>query len=183
MKSQILAVIALVVLAACSYKPDGAGSAAGSGSAAQSGSAAGTTGSGSGASGGAGAANQPGLAGVVPGSDRDFIINVGDRVFFAYDSAEISGDARAVLSKQAQWLKQYPSKTLTVEGHCDERGTREYNLALGAKRANSVKETLIALGVNPDRLTTVSYGKEKPAVSGADESAYSQNRRGISVVK
>ncbi len=186
MKSQIFAVVIMGLLAACSYKPNNAGSDAGSGAGAGSAATAQTSGSGAGGTGGTGgSASGSGakVSDITPGSERDFIINVGDRVFFAYDSSEISNDAKAVLSKQAVWLKQYPAKTLTVEGHCDERGTREYNLALGAKRANSIKEVLVSLGVNPDRLTTISYGKEKPAVNGSDENAYSQNRRGVSVVK
>lgn len=101
-----------------------------------------------------------------------------DRVFFEYDSSELTAGARATLQKQAKWLEHYPRVRVTVEGHCDERGTREYNLALGERRAAAVKNYLIALGVPASRMTTISYGKERPAVVGD----YSQNRRGVLVV-
>lgn len=114
------------------------------------------------------------------GSLEDFRVNVGDSVFFAYDSVELSADARRTLERQAAWLRQYGSVRVIVEGHADERGTREYNLALGERRASVQKDYLIALGVAPDRLSTVSYGKERPATMGANEAAWSQNRRGVS---
>jgi len=117
-----------------------------------------------------------------PGSKEDFQQNVGDRVFFAFDKSDISAEAAQTLAKQAAWLKQYPNVTLTVEGHCDERGTREYNLALGERRANSVKKALVAAGIAANRVSTISYGKERPAVVGSNDAAYSQNRRGVSVV-
>lgn len=101
-----------------------------------------------------------------------------DRIFFAYDSSELSADARATLAKQAEWLMHYTRVRVTVEGHCDERGTREYNLALGERRAAAVKNYLIALGVPASRMNTISYGKERPAVVGD----YAQNRRGVVVV-
>lgn len=123
----------------------------------------------------------PASTGIRPGSAEDFRVNVGDRVFFAYDKFDLSADARRTLERQAAWLKQYAAARLTVEGHADERGTREYNLALGERRANAVKDYLVALGVPAARLTTVSYGKERPAVLGSNEAAWSQNRRGVSV--
>jgi peptidoglycan-associated lipoprotein len=120
--------------------------------------------------------------GVVPGSQQDLAINVGDRVFFGYDQVDLSPEARATLERQAAWLKQYPNNSITIEGHADERGTREYNLALGEKRATSTKSYLQSLGVDGSRLTTISYGKERPAVPEASASAWSQNRRAVTVV-
>ncbi|MGB0719228.1 MAG: peptidoglycan-associated lipoprotein Pal [Bdellovibrionales bacterium] len=118
----------------------------------------------------------------VPGSQEDFTVNVGDRIFFGTDRYDISSEARYTLEKQANWLAQYPNLNITVEGHADERGTREYNLALGERRANSVKNYLVALGVDPRRVDTVTYGKERPAVPGANETAWAQNRRGVSKI-
>lgn len=117
-----------------------------------------------------------------PGTEGDFAVNVGDRVFFGYDRYDLSPEARATLEKQAQWVNQYSGVTITVEGHCDERGTREYNLALGERRANSVKNYLVALGVDAGRIQTISYGKERPAVPGSDESSWAQNRRGVTKI-
>jgi peptidoglycan-associated lipoprotein len=116
------------------------------------------------------------------GSVEDFQVNVGDRVFFDYDSYELRADAQNTLQQQAAWLQRYPQYRITVEGHCDERGTREYNLALGERRANSVRNYLVALGIDPNRLQTISYGKERPEVPGSDEIAWAQNRRGVSVL-
>jgi peptidoglycan-associated lipoprotein len=137
------------------------------------------------ATGGAGNAPPPQVASnaptsnVTPGSADDFKVNVGDRIFFDYDKYDLSAEARAQLDKQAAWLKAYPNITVTVEGNCDERGTREYNLALGERRATSAKNYLVALGVDPNRVQTISYGKERPAVLGSDESAWAQNRRDV----
>lgn len=117
-----------------------------------------------------------------PGTQQDLVVNVGDRVFFGTDRYDLSGEARQVLDAQAAWLQQYQNVSLTIEGHADERGTREYNLALGERRANSVRNYLTALGVSPTRLTTVTYGKERPAVPGANEAAWAQNRRSVSKV-
>lgn len=117
-----------------------------------------------------------------PGSQEDLAQNVGDRVFFDYDSAQLTGEAQSTLERQAAWLKQYPNVNATVEGHCDERGTREYNLALGERRASAAKKYLVGLGVAANRLSTISYGKERPAVIGSDESAWSQNRRAVTVI-
>ncbi|MFC7333292.1 peptidoglycan-associated lipoprotein Pal [Rhodocista pekingensis] len=119
--------------------------------------------------------------GPVPGSAEDFA-NVGDRVFFGFDRFDLTPEATATLDRQAAWLKQYPNVTVTVEGHADERGTREYNLALGERRATAVKNYLTALGVDTARVQTISYGKERPAVLGSDESAWAQNRRGVTVI-
>ncbi len=116
------------------------------------------------------------------GTQADLVVNVGDRVFFGYDRYDLSAEARMILDRQAEWLNQYPSLNVTIEGHADERGTREYNLALGDRRANSVRNYLIAMGVAPSRITTISYGKERPAVPGANETAWAQNRRGVTKI-
>ncbi|MDE1147461.1 MAG: peptidoglycan-associated lipoprotein Pal [Azospirillaceae bacterium] len=120
--------------------------------------------------------------GPVPGSKEDFVVNVGDRVFFGYDKFDLTPEATATLDKQAAWLKKYGQVTITVEGHADERGTREYNLALGERRANAVKNYLTALGVDLARVQVISYGKERPAVLGSNEAAWAQNRRGVTVI-
>ena len=119
---------------------------------------------------------------IVPGSAEDLRVNVGDTVHFDYDKYEILESDRAVLQRQAAWLGKYPSVRVTVEGHCDERGTREYNLALGARRANAVKEYLVSLGVSSGRVETISYGKERPMCTESSESCYAQNRRGVTTV-
>ena len=121
-------------------------------------------------------------ASIEPGSQEDLIVNVGDRVFFNYDSAELDSDAQELLQDQVAWLKQYSNVSIIIEGHCDERGTREYNLALGEKRAQSVKNYLISLGISSDRISTISYGKERPAVVGSNDGAWAQNRRSVTVV-
>lgn len=117
-----------------------------------------------------------------PGSQEDLAANVGDRVYFGYDRADLSPEARATLDRQAAWLKQYGNVTITVEGHCDERGTREYNIALGNRRAQAVKNYLVALGIKAQRVATISYGKERPQVIGASEASWAQNRRGMTTV-
>lgn len=126
--------------------------------------------------------NGMGNANVAPGTQQDLVVNVGDRVFFETDRSDLTAEGRATLDRQSAWLKKYPSVNITVEGHCDERGTREYNLALGERRATSAKNYLVASGVSASRVKTVSYGKERPAVLGNDEQAWSQNRRSVSVV-
>lgn len=115
-------------------------------------------------------------------SKEYFVVEVGDRVFFALDQYSLDADARTTLERQAAWLNKYPSVTVTVEGHCDERGTREYNLALGERRASAAKDYLVALGVDPSRVTTISYGKERPVAFGSTEDAWSQNRRGVTEI-
>lgn len=117
------------------------------------------------------------------GSQEDLVVNVGDRVFFDFDKYNLGAESRRILEKQAVWLKKYRVVTVTVEGHADERGTREYNLALGERRANSVKDYLVALGVAADRIRTISYGKERPVALGSNEAAWAQNRRGVTVVR
>src|SRR5690606_21786769 len=105
-----------------------------------------------------------------------------DRVFFGYDQYDLTGEGRDILSRQATWLNQYPQTRVTIEGHADERGTREYNLALGERRANSVKNYLVSMGVDASRINTISYGKEQPAVVGANPGSWAQNRRGVTRV-
>ncbi|HYG87311.1 MAG TPA: peptidoglycan-associated lipoprotein Pal [Azospirillum sp.] len=145
---------ALALLAACETAPKDAGSAAATGT----------------------------QSTVRPGSQEDLVVNVGDRVFFGFDRYDLTPEARATLDRQAAWLKQYPNVTVTIEGHADERGTREYNLALGERRANAAKSYLVAQGTNPSRVKTISFGKERPAVLGSNEAAWAQNRRGVTVV-
>lgn len=121
-------------------------------------------------------------AGIVPGSQEDLVVNVGDRVFFAFDRYDLSAEAREQLEKQAAWLKTHRHVTVTIEGHADERGTREYNLALGDRRAAAVKNFLVAAGIPAQRLQTITYGKERPAVVGSNEAAYSKNRRAVTMI-
>lgn len=118
----------------------------------------------------------------VPGSQQDFVVNVGDRVFFDTNSSDLSARARETLDKQAQWLNHYSQYDFTIEGHTDERGTREYNIALGARRAAIVRDYLISQGVAAQRIRTISYGKERPVAVCDDESCWSQNRRAVTVI-
>jgi peptidoglycan-associated lipoprotein len=123
------------------------------------------------------------LAGAAaPGSQQDFVVNVGDRVFFETDSSELTDQARATLDKQAQWLGNYNRYSFTIEGHADERGTREYNIALGARRAETVRQYLATRGLAASRMRTISYGKERPVAVCNDISCWSQNRRAVSVL-
>jgi peptidoglycan-associated lipoprotein len=117
-----------------------------------------------------------------PGSQQDFVVNVGDRVFFETDSTELTPQAVAVLNKQVQWLQTYNRYSFTVEGHADERGTREYNIALGAKRSQTVRDYLASRGIEPSRMRTISYGKERPVAVCNDISCWSQNRRAVTVL-
>jgi peptidoglycan-associated lipoprotein len=150
-------VAAVLLLAACSNNPPPA-----------------TTGGPLGGIGGPGA--------FAPGSQQDLAATAGDRVFFAYDQSTISPEGQQILQRQAQWLQRYPQVSITIEGHCDERGTREYNLALGERRAQAVKKVLVALGIPAARIQTISYGKDRPIVVGSDENGYAQNRVGITTV-
>ena len=119
---------------------------------------------------------------ITPGSQQDLVANVGDRVFFDFDKSDLRPASQTTLERQAAWLKRFPDLNVTVEGHCDERGTREYNLALGERRANAVKDFLIAQGIDPRRIRTISYGKERPVALGSNEAAWAQNRRGVTVI-
>ncbi len=132
---------------------------------------------------GQGAAGTLAGTGPRPGSQEDLVANVGDRVFFDFDRSAIRADQRPVLDRQAAWLQQHQQVAAQVEGHTDERGTREYNLALGQRRANAARDVLVANGVAGARISTISYGKERPAALGSDETAWAQNRRAVMVVR
>jgi peptidoglycan-associated lipoprotein len=124
-----------------------------------------------------------GASGIVPGSQQDLAATAGDRVFFAFDRSDINAEGQQTLERQAAWLHRYPNVVVRIEGHCDERGTREYNLALGERRANAVRNVLIAAGVSASRISTISYGKERPIVVGSNEEAWAQNRVAITTVQ
>ena len=117
-----------------------------------------------------------------PGSQQDFVVNVGDRVFFESDQTDLTPQAIATLEKQVQWLQTYSRYTFTIEGHADERGTREYNIALGARRAQAVRTFMASRGIDASRMRTISYGKERPVAVCNDISCWSQNRRAVTVV-
>ena len=121
-------------------------------------------------------------AGPKAGSQEDLVVNVGDRVYFDFDKHNLKPQERTTLEAQAAWLKKFPALTITVEGHCDERGTREYNLGLGERRANAVKDYLTALGIAPSRIKTISYGEERPVALGSTNAAWALNRRGVTVI-
>ena len=170
MRIKILSLVAAVaLLGACETASDGSGTSSGSGDATPKPAAA--------------AAAQPAVKSMAgqAGSQEDLVVNVGDRVFFGYDQFSLSAEARATLDKQAAWMKANPSVTVRIDGHCDERGTREYNLALGKRRANAMADYLAANGIDPSRMVTISWGKEKPVANGSNEAAWRQNRRGVTV--
>jgi len=133
--------------------------------------------------GGAGAGGAGGAGSVTPGTQEDLVANIGDRVFFDTDSSVVREDGRSTLQRQAQWMQQYPNVRVQVEGHADERGTREYNYALGQRRANAARDLLVAGGVSGSRVATISYGKDRPAALGSTEEAWAQNRRAVTVVR
>ncbi len=169
MRLKFLTLLAAVAfLAGCSSAPDETAATTSAGTAAGSG-----TGS---------AVTATAMPSADPRSQEWLVVNIGDRVFFDYDSSDLKSEAQETVEKVAAWLQTYPDVTLALEGHCDERGTREYNLALGERRANSVRSYLLALGIDANRLTTISYGKERPSVLGSNEAAWTQNRRGVFVV-
>ncbi|MBV9250116.1 MAG: peptidoglycan-associated lipoprotein Pal [Acetobacteraceae bacterium] len=122
-------------------------------------------------------------SGPVPGSEEDLVANVGDRVFFDFDRSNLKPDARATLDRQAGWLQKYGSVNVQLAGNCDERGTEEYNLALGQRRANSARDYLVARGVQGARISTISYGKDRPTALGSNEQAWAQNRNAITSVR
>lgn len=154
----LLMAVLLVAVAACARTPT---------------TGVGNIGTGPGGAGGGGGA---------PGSQQEFLVSVGDRVFFETDSSVLTADGQATLDKQAQWLQQYPQYRIVIEGHADERGTREYNIALGARRATAVVNYLVSRGIPQNRLSTVSYGKERPVAICNDISCWSQNRRAVTVL-
>ncbi len=168
------AAAALLFLAACESGTSGSGGVIGSGSGPVLANPPGT------GQAGIGQAGAP--RGVVPGSQEDLQQSVGDRIFFASDRTDLTPEARRTVEGWAMWLRQNPGVSATIEGHADERGTREYNLALGERRAAAARNALIAQGVDPRRLSTVSYGKERPQVLGSTEQAWAQNRRGVLLV-
>lgn len=164
MKLRILSVFAAAaLLAACETAPDSTATTGGDGASTSSSASTSTS--------------------LAESSPEWFAVNVGDRVFFGFDKYDLAGEARRTLELQAAWLKKYPQYKVVVEGHADERGTREYNLALGERRANSVKDYLIALGIDPSRVETISYGKERPVALGHDEESWAKNRRSVSVIR
>ncbi|WP_375628006.1 MULTISPECIES: peptidoglycan-associated lipoprotein Pal [unclassified Bartonella] len=126
--------------------------------------------------------NDAGLNQVSPGSGQEFTVNVGDRVFFGLDSSSLDADAERILTRQAEWLLHYPYYSIMIEGHADERGTREYNLALGQRRAVAVRNYLVSLGVSAQRIQTISYGKERPVAVCDDISCWNQNRRAVTTL-
>lgn len=123
-----------------------------------------------------------GPQGPIPGSTQDFVVNIGDRVYFDFDRADIRADGQPILSGQADWLRRYPAVRVRIEGNCDERGTREYNFALGAKRADAVRDFLVGHGVAAGRIATISYGKEQPIDPGHDDGAWAKNRNGHTAI-
>lgn len=172
----LTAVAALLVISACATAPEESSDASGSGGAVSTSSSQ-TTQASTGATQGMKKSNAP-----EPGSYAELAANVGDRVFFDLNKFDLKAQARETLDRQAAWLKQYPNVTVRIEGHCDERGTREYNLALGQRRAASVRDYLVALGVSASRIEVISYGKERPEVAGSNAEAWTQNRRGVTTI-
>jgi len=159
MRRIFVTIAALVLLTACETQTGGAGGARGAGGAA------------------GGSSGYSGMS-----SQQELVAKIGDRIFFDLNRYKIRADAQKILQAQANWLKQRSSLNITIEGHCDERGTREYNLALGERRSNAVKNYLVALGVSASRITTISYGEERPVALGHNDAAWTQNRRGVTKV-
>ena len=183
-KKILLSVLLAFFITACATKPKDSADTSGSGSSSSSDTVSSSSSSSSSDSAEGTITETPGTesgTSIVPGSQEDLIVNVGDRVYFDYDSAELDADAQELLQHQAAWFKQHNILKVTIEGHCDERGTREYNLALGEKRAQAVKNYLNGLTVFPV-INTLSYGKERPAVIGSNDGAWSQNRRSVTKV-
>lgn len=159
MKLQTLTMLtALVLLSACAKEADTSGAVAGTG-------------------------NTASTSGPVPGSEEDLVANVGDRVFYSFNESTLSADARGTLDRQSAWLGRYPQDNVQIAGNCDERGTEEFNIALGSRRANAARDYLVAHGVAGARITTISYGKDRPTAPGSDEAAYAQNRNAITSVR
>ena len=188
-KRMVALAAVLLIAAACESTSDATAATAGDGDATETSSAQSSDSSG-GDSGGdddVGGGGDVDVATVdssapIPGSQEDLVQNVGDRVFFEYDSAVLTPDGRRTLERQAEWLRLFPEHNVMIEGHCDERGTREYNLALGERRASAARDYLVAFGMDPARVTTTSYGKERPYALGHNEESWSLNRRAVTVV-
>ena len=132
---------------------------------------------------GTGMVTAPATTGITPGTQEDLVANVGDRVFYEFNASTLTDEAQATLNKQAAWLAKYPNVRVQVAGNCDDRGTEEYNLALGNRRAKASRDFLVARGVSSDRITTISYGKDRPVALGSNEAAWAQNRNAITEVK
>lgn len=186
-KRMVALAAVLLIAAACESTPDDTAATAGDGDATETSSTSSAQSSDSGGGGDAGGSDDVDVAtvdssGPIPGSQEDLVQNVGDRVFFEYDSAVLTPDGRRTLERQAEWLRLFPEHNVMIEGHCDERGTREYNLALGERRASAARDYLIAFGMDPARVTTTSYGKERPYALGHNEESWSLNRRSVTVV-
>jgi peptidoglycan-associated lipoprotein len=161
-------IAAAVLLAACASEPEESAATTSAGTAVGSGSGTGTS--------------TTALPSLDPRSQEWLVVNVGDRVFFDFDQSDLTSEAQDTVEKVVAWMQTYPDVTLTIEGHCDERGTREYNLALGERRANSVRSYMEALGIDGARLSVISFGKERPAVLGSNEASWAQNRRAVFAV-
>ena len=173
MRLNILSLIAAAaMLAACAQDQDIAGGSSGGGSSNEQTKSASGSGSSSGSV----------SYGTVPGSKENFVSEVGDRIFFGYDSSDLTIDSQSTLDRQATWLQKFPSVRVSIEGHCDERGTREYNLALGERRAAAARDYLLAQGVDPARIKVISYGKERPVMAGSNEESWAMNRRAATVL-
>ena len=190
MKRFILLAASAALLAACETASEIDAIASGaSGSSASSSASSGTSSSSSGGTSSASSSSSSSSASSDSGTSYSYdtdpktaLIKVGDRVLFGYDSSELDDEDRSILDNQGKFLNQNPSLKVTIEGHCDERGTREYNLALGEKRASAVKDYLISVGINSDRISVVSYGKERPQVLGSNKAAWSMNRRSVTSI-
>ena len=164
MRFKLMSMLAAVaLLAACETAPQNTAATGGAGA----------------ASGAPAPAAQAAPAGPRPGSQEDLVRNVGDRIFYDFDKSELRPEARRTIERWAGWLRQHGSVTVTIEGHADERGTREYNIALGERRATAARNFLVSQGIDARRVATISYGKERPAVLGSNEAAWSQNRRAV----
>ena len=194
MKRFILLAASAALLAACETASEidaiASGASGASGSSASTSASSGTSSSSSGGTSSSSSTTSSASASSDSGSSsysydtdpKTALIKVGDRVLFGYDSSELDDEDRSILDNQGQFLNQNPSLKVTIEGHCDERGTREYNLALGEKRASAVKDYLISVGINSDRISVVSYGKERPQVLGSNKAAWSMNRRSVTSI-
>ncbi len=183
MRTKIVSLFAvLFLITACETTPDDSGSTAGTGTTTDSSGTSSSSVTSEATSEATTMSPDEATAAPTPGTQEDLVVNVGDRVFFDFDKSVIAAAAEKTLKRQAAWMKQFPNVSVTVEGHCDERGTREYNLALGDRRANSIRDYLVALGVDANRMKITSFGKERPVDPRSTTDAWSQNRRGVLAV-